>query len=210
MLLYIYRVYSYLVNKISNIFSNIMTKFLFYIHNVVMKKNLKSNGIPLLYMHITAQFKIGEQFKMNNTVKNNPIGRSRKCMFVVRENAKLTIGNNVGMSGVIIVCQKEIFIKDYVKIGGNVCIYDTDFHSLDAEYRKDGKLDKKNIITKTVTIEENAFIGAHSTILKGVTIGRNSIVGACSVVTKNVPDNQIWAGNPAVKIRALMKKNEKK
>lgn len=203
MLLYIYRVYSYFVSKIFNIFSNIMTKFLFYIHNVAMKKNLKSNGIPLLYIHITAQFKIGEQFKMNNTVKNNPIGRSEKCMFVVGKNAKLNIGNNVGMSGVTIVCQKEIFIKDYVKIGGNVCIYDTDFHSLNSEYRKDRKLDKENIITKTVTIEENAFIGAHSTILKGVTIGKNSIVGACSVVTKDIPKNQIWAGNPAKMIRKI-------
>jgi len=203
MLLFIYRVYNYFVSKVSKIFSIIMTKFLFYIHNVIIKKNLKSNGIPLLYMHITAQFKIGDQFKMNNTVKNNPIGRSEKCMFVVRENAKLTIGNNVGMSGTTIVCQKEILIKDYVKIGGNVCIYDTDFHSLNTEYRKDGKLDKENIITKTVLIEENAFIGAHSTILKGVTIGRNSIVGACSVVTKDIPENQIWAGNPAQMIRKI-------
>lgn len=203
MLLFTYRVYNYFVSKVSKIFSNIMTKFLFYIHDVVMKKNLKSNGIPLLYMHITAQFKIGDQFKMNNTVKNNPIGRSGKCMFVVRENAKLTIGNNVGMSGTTIICQKEIFIKDYVKIGGNVCIYDTDFHSLNTEYRKDRKSDKENIITKTVLIEENAFIGAHSTILKGVTIGRNSIVGACSVVTKDIPENQIWAGNPAKMIRKI-------
>jgi acetyltransferase-like isoleucine patch superfamily enzyme len=54
-----------------------------------------------------------------------------------------------------------------------------------------------------VIIEDNVFIGAHSTILKGVTIGVNSVIGACSVVTKDIPANQIWAGNPARFIRAL-------
>ena len=52
-------------------------------------------------------------------------------------------------------------------------------------------------------IKDNAFIGAHSIILKGVTIGENSIIGAGSVVTKSVPDNQIWAGNPARFIRNI-------
>lgn len=82
------------------------------------------------------------------------------------------------------------------KIGGGVCIYDTDFHSLDPILRNSAE-DIKFRKTKAILIKENAFIGAHSIILKGVTIGKNSIVGAGSVVTKSIPDNQIWAGNPA-------------
>lgn len=38
---------------------------------------------------------------------------------------------------------------------------------------------------------------------KGVPIGENSIIGTGSVVTKSVPDNQIWAGNPAKFIRNI-------
>ncbi|WP_449400358.1 acyltransferase [Chryseobacterium wanjuense] len=30
-----------------------------------------------------------------------------------------------------------------------------------------------------------------------MTIGENALVGAGSVVTKNVPENEIWVGNPA-------------
>lgn len=52
-------------------------------------------------------------------------------------------------------------------------------------------------------IRDNEFIGAFTIILKGVTVGENSVIGAGSVVTKSVPDNQIWAGNPAKFIRAL-------
>ncbi|WP_212635306.1 acyltransferase [Pseudozobellia thermophila] len=54
-----------------------------------------------------------------------------------------------------------------------------------------------------MVIKDRAFIGAYSIILKGVTIGENAIVGAGSVVTKSVPDNQIWAGNPAKFIRSI-------
>ena len=48
-----------------------------------------------------------------------------------------------------------------------------------------------------VRIKKNAFIGCNSVICKSVTIGENAIVGASSVVLKDIPDNEIWAGNPA-------------
>lgn len=48
-----------------------------------------------------------------------------------------------------------------------------------------------------MTIGNDVFIGAHSTILKGVTIGDKAIIGAGSVVAKSVPAGEIWAGNPA-------------
>lgn len=37
---------------------------------------------------------------------------------------------------------------------------------------------------------------------KGVTIREHASVGAGSVVAKNIPAGEIWAGNPAKKIRA--------
>ena len=48
-----------------------------------------------------------------------------------------------------------------------------------------------------VFIEKGAFIGANSIICKDVRIGRNVIIAAGSVVTKDIPDNEIWGGNPA-------------
>lgn len=49
----------------------------------------------------------------------------------------------------------------------------------------------------TIEIGENTFIGVNSIISKSVKIGKNVIIGAGSVVTKDIPDNEIWAGNPA-------------
>lgn len=55
------------------------------------------------------------------------------------------------------------------------------------------------------TIGNTVFIGAGSIIMPGVTIGNEAIIGAGSVVTKDVPDNCVYAGNPA---KFLMYTNE--
>ena len=48
-----------------------------------------------------------------------------------------------------------------------------------------------------VHICSGAYLGMCTLVVKPVTIGKNAIVGAGSVVTKNIPDNEVWAGNPA-------------
>ena len=168
----------------------------FYLHNV-QSKDFSTNGLPYISIAKGGKCIIDRGFRMNNGLKGNPIGRPQPCIFFVDYGAKLLIGKNVGISSTAIIAHHSITIGDNVKIGGGVCIYDTDFHSLDARIRAIPKMDGKSKIKLPVCIEENVFIGAHSTILKGVTIGNNSIVGACSVVTKDIPANEIWAGNPA-------------
>ncbi len=52
-------------------------------------------------------------------------------------------------------------------------------------------------------IKEGASIGAGSVILGGVTIGKNVMVGAGSVVTKDIPNNELWFGNPAKFVKKI-------
>ncbi|SFK80976.1 Hexapeptide repeat of succinyl-transferase [Porphyromonadaceae bacterium KH3CP3RA] len=165
--------------------------------NNVDYKKIVTNGIPFVSVAQKGKCVIGDNFFINNNLRGNPIGRVQRCILFVDNGAELIIGNNVGMSSTALVAKTSIHIGDNVKIGGGVCIYDTDFHSLDPEIRKDKTLDRVNTNNKPVVIGDNVFIGAHSTILKGVTVGNNSIIGACSVVTKSIPENEIWGGNPA-------------
>jgi acetyltransferase-like isoleucine patch superfamily enzyme len=53
------------------------------------------------------------------------------------------------------------------------------------------------VSTSLITIEDDVWIGANSTVLAGVTIGRHSIVAAGSVVTRSVPPYSVCAGAPA-------------
>ena len=48
---------------------------------------------------------------------------------------------------------------------------------------------------------QDVWIGAGVTVLSGITIGVGAVVGAGSVVTHDIPPYEIWAGNPAKKIR---------
>jgi len=174
-----------------------------FLGNMVDHKNYKTAGLPNLMVARGGHFEIGENFRMNNTITSNPIGCAQPCVFFVDRNAHLRIGNNVSLSQTALICHTSITIGDYVKLGGGVCIYDTDFHSLDVDIRKIPKADLANKKKSPVVIKDSVFIGAHSKILKGVTIGENSIVGACSLVTKDIPANEIWGGNPARKIKSL-------
>lgn len=74
------------------------------------------------------------------------------------------------------------------------------------------KAKRNSIITwKKIKIGNNVFIGCHSIIMPGVSIGNNVVIGAGSVVTKDIPDGEVWAGNPARFIQStkeLAKKHE--
>ena len=56
-------------------------------------------------------------------------------------------------------------------------------------------------------VKYGARIASCVTLNPGVTIGCNAYIGSGSVVTKDVPENQLWFGNPAVYIRDV-KPNE--
>lgn len=108
--------------------------------------------------------------------------------------------------------QESVIVGDFVLISHLVDIIDNNSHSLAAsDRRRDAintfelqrPLDVSRIAASPIRIEDDAWIGAKSTILKGVTIGRGAIVAAGSVVTHDVAPFTLVAGNPARVIKTL-------
>lgn len=128
-------------------------------------------------------------------------GGGTRLIIYVGRNGHIAIGNNVGISNSCFRIETELVIEDNVNIGGDCKIYDSDMHSVEYAYRM--KYPDTHKKMAPIRIKEGAWIGAHCIILKGVTIGSRSVIGAGSVITKDVPDNEIWAGNPAKCIKRL-------
>lgn len=171
-----------------------------FLGNGVSFSDFRTGGVPYIMVARGGNMSIGEHFSMNNGINHSPIGCPQPCTFFVDRGCTLAIGDNVGVSQTALIAMADITIGNNVKIGGGTSVYTSDFHSLDASVRASSD-DFAHRMSAPVCIKDNAFVGARCIILKGVTIGENSIVGAGSVVAKSIPDNQIWAGNPAKFIR---------
>lgn len=101
------------------------------------------------------------------------------------------IGNNVTIKNGVYLWD-GITIQDNVQIGPNVTFTNDKYPR-----------SKKSFSIQRTLIKRNASIGAGSVILGGVTIGENAMIGAGSIVTKDIPDNELWVGNPALFIRKI-------
>jgi putative colanic acid biosynthesis acetyltransferase WcaF len=85
-----------------------------------------------------------------------------------------------------------------VTLGNHVCI------SQDA-FLLTGNHDYKKmdfpLITKSIVIEDGAWIGAKSIVMGGVLVQTHAVLSIASVATKNLDSYSIYQGNPAVKIK---------
>lgn len=135
---------------------------------------------------------IGDDCVLVSNKLGNPVGLFRPCIIGTLDNldgnfGTVSIGDRFSASGVVIWAQTNVSIGNDVMIGANVTIADTDFHSTDLSFRKNGH---KAASTKKIVIEDHVWIGMNAVILKGVTIGRGAIIGANCVVSKDVPPNK--------------------
>ncbi|PTP60926.1 acyltransferase [Vibrio splendidus] len=168
------------------------------IRGVQFGKNLTVLGFP--YVRAYGRLILGDSVTINSGLRANAVFGLGVNALICKKNAELVIGDFVGMSNVSIYSENSITIGKYCFLGAGVKIWDTDFHSLCPTMRS--TIGDRGL-NAPISIGENCFIGAGSIVLKGVNIGNNVVVGAGSVVTKNIPDNEVWAGNPCRYIKSI-------
>jgi acetyltransferase-like isoleucine patch superfamily enzyme len=159
-------------------------------------------GAPHIAQYPGSEIRLGENVRLISKTFATALGINH-CVVLrtLSSNARISIGDRVGISGGSICAAKCVEIGDDTMLGANVTIADTDFHSLYSAFR--GGHEHATIQTAEVRIGKRVLIGTNAIVLKGVTIGDNSVVGGGSVVVKSVPANCIAAGNPCRVIRML-------
>ena len=159
-------------------------------------------GLPIVKIVPGAQIKLGDDVLVNSRSESNSAGLPHPSILAaLSPHSSIVIGDGTGLSGASISARCNITIGKKVLIGAGACIWDNDFHPLDAKQRREHPTD--NPLGSPINIEDDVFIGARALILKGVRIGRGAVVGAGSVVTRDVKAEDIVAGNPARVVRSI-------
>lgn len=119
------------------------------------------------------------KFNANNSILKIGKGTTTEDVKIIMGDGNITIGENC------------MFSK-------NIEIRNTDSHKI---IFKNGEVNRN----KDIKIEDNVWIGLRVLILKGSEIKENSIIGAGSVVTGIFEKNSIIVGNPARKVKEILK-----
>jgi acetyltransferase-like isoleucine patch superfamily enzyme len=131
------------------------------------------------------EFILGEKTKIQSDI-------------LVRFGGKLNIGEYTGICyNAEIRCEEKIQIGAYCLISYDVCIFDTNTHSTNWEYRREriknsypfgcGEIEKPK--TSPIKIGNDVWLGKGATVTKGVEIGDRSIVGIRAVVSRGFYEN---------------------
>lgn len=91
--------------------------------------------------------------------------------------------------------QGGVAIGNSVIIGPHTQIYSSE-HGISPDHL----IREQHHVQKQTTIHDDVWIGAGAIITAGVTINAHVVVSAGSIVTHDVPEWEVWAGNPARKI----------
>lgn len=117
------------------------------------------------------------------------------------------VGKNVVMGD---NCKFTAFceIRDNCRLGNNVSMGSRGTLSANVVVEDDVVMKYSFVATDTPVVGRESVksvgvlrrgsrFGANVTIMPGVSVGENAEIGACSQVRTDVPDNEIWYGNPA-------------
>ncbi len=135
---------------------------------------------------------IGQRVQIRKGARLESVGEpSNSPKLVIGDDTAIQFYFHCGAAESIIIGKK-------VLIAGRVYITDHDHCFDDPDC---SPMDNKKLISKSVVIEDECWLGEGCVILKGVTVGRRAVVAANAVVTKDVPPFSVVAGIPAKVIK---------
>lgn len=117
--------------------------------------------------------------------------RIKPCIYI-HYPWKLSIGDHSWLAE----CRIENL--DHVIIGKNVCVSQK---AMLLTGNHDYKKPEFDLITKPITLENGAWIGAKAMVCPGIIVKSHAVLTVGSVATKNLEAYGIYQGNPAIKVK---------
>jgi len=155
---------------------------------VVLKSGARIGNNVILEEHATV-------------LSGSVIGAGTRIGTYTKVGNKAVIGENCKFTA---FCE----VRDNCKLGNNVSMGSRGTLSAGTVVENDVVMKYAFVVTDTPVVgqeqiksvgilKKGSRYGANVTIMPGVTVGENSEIGACSQVRHDVPDNEVWYGNPA-------------
>ena len=158
------------------------------------------------YVCISEDVRLGADVKLSKFINlyGCEVGDETKIGAFVEIQKNARVGRRCKISSHTFICE-GVTIEDNVFIGHGVTFVNDAYPRAtttagELQSEADWKVEPTHI-------RKGASIGSGATILCSVTVGENAIVGAGSVVTKDVPPDVIVAGNPAKILRSIHVQN---
>ncbi len=201
----IFRIYP----KLRHIFYKYWNPLYFKLNGITFGRRMEV--LNKVYIKGNGQIVIGDDFEFRSGDNTNAICRNiRGTLYTMSPEARIVIGDRVGISSACLWAKERITIGNDVNIGGDCLIMDNDAHPIDylqrrRSYEKEVGTEnyRQKIGTAPIEIGDDVWIGARCQILKGVHVGARSIIAAGSVVTKDVPADVIAGGIPCRVIKNI-------
>jgi sugar O-acyltransferase (sialic acid O-acetyltransferase NeuD family) len=169
-------------------------KYLGYELDVNLNSIIKDNFVFPTVGDVNLREKIIKMFISENLNQFALIDNSAK----VSKSAIIGVSTYVG---------KNSSVNALSKIGSGAIINTNSVVEHECEISDFVHIAPSATLAGNVKVGMKSFIGANSVTRESTSIGENCILGAGSVLLNNLPDNEIWVGNPARK-KVLKKKKQ--
>lgn len=124
-------------------------------------------------------------------------GKAKGYKFISYISSKCT--NYASKIGENCFIQEDNTLQPFTEIGNNVIMWAGNHLGHHSIVEDNVFITSHVVISGHCNIGKGAYLGVNACIRDGVTIGENAVVGMGAVVTKDIPNGEIWIGNPAKK-----------
>ncbi len=166
--------------------------FPIYAESDLLRKECKFDGILVI-------LGMGQEF-IKVRARIITVLRERNFSFCTVVHPSSTVSTSVNLGEGIMVMAGAI-INPFVKLGNHVVVNTGATIDHDCVIGDNSFIQPGVHLAGNVWVGQNTIIGIGSAVKEKIKIGSNSIIGGGAFINRDVPDNTVYAGVPARKLR---------